>query len=116
MTVEVYGIKNCDTMKKAFKWLEDHSLEYVFHDYKKADVNEAVLKLALDQHGWEKVLNKRGTTWRKLSQDVQEKMNDKNALTVASENPSLIKRPLIRQGDTITLGFSEDSYMKIFKS
>lgn len=113
--IKIYGIKNCDTMKKALTWLEENNIEYSFHDYKKSGVDEAVLKSAIDQHGWENVINRRGTTWRALPDDVKESMNDQNAMRVAGENPSIIKRPLLVVGGANFLGFKPDQYAQIFK-
>ena len=79
-TATLYGIQNCDTMKKAFKWLDAQNIAYDFHDYKKIGIDEDVLKQALTQHGWENVINRRGTTWRKLPKDVQESMGADKAI------------------------------------
>ena len=111
---DIYGIKNCDTMKKAFKWLDEKGVNYTFHDYKKEGVDEDVLKAALDQHGWENVINRRGTTWRQLPKDIQDSMNDKKAVQVALDKPSIIKRPLLVNKGKITLDFKPEIYAKIF--
>jgi arsenate reductase len=113
--VAIYGIKNCDTMKKAFQWLDEHNVSYIFHDYKKAGADTAVLQAAIDQHGWDKVLNRKGTSWRALSDTVKNNMNDANAMKAAIDNPSLIRRPLLVQGKNIHLGFVADEYAKIFE-
>jgi len=116
---KIYGIKNCDTMKKAFKWLDENNVSYDFHDYKKVAPDEAVLKRAIKNHGWESVLNKRGTTWRQLPDDVKVNMDTTNAISVAIENPSIIKRPLLDKGPSkkneIYLGFSPAVYEEIFE-
>lgn len=112
--IKIYGIKNCDTMKKAFKWLEANDIAYDFHDYKKIGVDEGVLKKALDQHGWENVINRRGTTWRKLPKETQDSMDNASAVIIVHENPSIIKRPLMIHKNKIYLGFKEDMYSKIF--
>ena len=110
MTIKIYGIKNCDTMKKAFAWLEDHNVSYDFHDYKKKAPEEEVLKQAIAAHGWEKVINQRGTTWRKLDEAARAGMDEAGAIKVAMEQPSILKRPLlVVSGETI-LGFSNDLY------
>lgn len=108
--IKIYGIKNCDTMKKAFRWLDDHGISYDFHDYKKdgADIN--ILEKAIAAHGWETVINRRGTTWRQLPDDVKESMDAGKALEVANESLSIIKRPLLLIGDKIHIGFSDESY------
>tara|TARA_R110001592_G_scaffold27763_25_gene102940 strand:+ start:20376 stop:20792 length:417 start_codon:yes stop_codon:yes gene_type:complete len=109
-TLTIYGIKNCDTMKKAFKWLEAHNIAYEFHDYKKQGIDENALSQAIERYGWDSVINKRGTTWRKLPDNVKSTMDQQSALIHAAENPSLIKRPLLIQGQSILLGFDETVY------
>jgi arsenate reductase len=107
---DIYGIKNCDTMKKAFKWLDAHDVAYDFHDYKKDGADKEILRRAIEIHGWDSVINKRGTTWRKLSDEQKSSMDTDSAITAALENPSMIKRPLIVTGDDIFLGFDESVY------
>ncbi len=101
-------------MKKTFKWLDAQNIAYDFHDYKKSGIDEEVLKQAITQHGWENVINRRGTTWRKLPKETQDSMDDDQAIAIADENHSIIKRPLLKQGDDIFLGFKEDAYEGIF--
>lgn len=110
----VYGIKNCDTMKKALRWLETHNIGYRFHDYKKDGAPPDILLQAMAAHGWENVINRRGTSWRKLPEDVRENMDEGSALRAAQDNPSLIRRPLMRHQDAIYLGFTPETYNKIF--
>ena len=109
-TPKIYGIKNCDTMKKAFKWLEENDVAYEFVDYKKTGAEKNVLKNAIAAHGWENVINRRGTSWRKLPDDVKENMDEAGAITAATENPSLIKRPLLIIGEEVHLGFKDEQY------
>lgn len=111
--MRIFGIKNCDTMKKAFKWLEDHHITYDFHDYKKHGVDEDVLTMALARHGWQKVINQRGTSWRRLSDDVKQAVDHHNSIALCVQYPSLIKRPLLVQGDVVELGFSPQRYAEI---
>ena len=114
MGTKIYGIKNCDTMKKALNWLDDHGVEYEFHNYKKDGVDVDVLKLALEQHGWEVVINRNGTTWRALPDEVKETMNDNKAIGLAQDNPSVLKRPLLlRLGQTF-IGFNTKEYEELF--
>lgn len=113
---KVYGIKNCDTIKKALAWLDTREISYDFHDYKKEGVDETVLQRALEIHGWDTVINKRGTTWRKLADDVKAAMDDTAAIAVAMENPSIIKRPLLITENEIYLGFSDSAYQDIFEN
>lgn len=110
----IYGIKNCDTMKKAMRWLDEHQVDYQFHDYRKDGLSEAQLNAWIETLGWEALINKRGTTWRKLDEQTQQSMDDKLALTVLLEQPAMIKRPLLDQNNQITLGFKADQYEEIF--
>ena len=114
MSTTLYGIKNCDTMKKAFKWLEANNINYEFHDYKKSGLPEDLAKDWLASEGWEQIINKRGTTWRKLDDDVKNSMNDTQALAVMLDNPSIIKRPLMIKDGEMTLGFKDADYQTIF--
>ena len=114
MSTVIYGIKNCDTMKKAFAWLEASGHDFTFHDYKKHDLNEQVLRDALEQHGWENVINRRGTTWRQLPDTVKESMDADGAIDVAKDNPSIVKRPLLVHQGHIHLGFKDTAYAEIF--
>ncbi|MCF6292261.1 MAG: ArsC family reductase [Robiginitomaculum sp.] len=112
--IDIYGIKNCSTMKKAMDWLDEYSIEFAFHNYKTQAVDEAVIRLAISQHGWETVINRRGTTWRKLSDDQKGSMNSEAAVQIAIENPSIIKRPLLVYKQDVYLGFKADAYSSIF--
>jgi arsenate reductase len=113
---KLYGIKNCDTVKKARTWLKDHNVDYVFHNYKKDGVDKNILEKAIATHGWEAVINRRGTTWRQLPDKIKNMIDADNALDLALENSSVIKRPLILKGDEIILGFDPDKYDSIFKA
>ena len=106
----MYGISQCDTIKKAKTWLETHQIAYQFHDYKKQGLDPKLLDSWLARLGWEELLNRRGTTWRKLPDEVREQMDTESARRVMLENPSIIKRPLLVQGDQLLLGFSDASY------
>lgn len=116
MTYQVYGIKNCNTVKKALNWLDSHNIPYVFHDYKKEGVDKEKLNAWIAQTGWEALLNKRGTTWRKLDQAVQETIiNVEAAVPIMLENSSIIKRPLIEaEGKVKAMGFDENEYLTTF--
>jgi len=103
----IYGIKNCDTMKKAFQWLDKHKIDYDFHDYKKLGADKAVVERAFEVFGWEEALNRKGTSWRKLPEDVRENMTKAKAMKIALENPSILKRPLIIKDHDMILGFDE---------
>jgi len=113
--VDIYGIKNCDTMKKAFHWLDENNIEYTFHDYKKEGVDETQAKQWLEQLGWESIINKRGTTWRKLDDETKHAMNNELALSTILEQPSIIKRPLLIKNNEIILGFKPSDYQAIFQ-
>lgn len=115
MQLSVYGIKNCDTMKKTFAWLDANNIPYVFHDYKKGGADVDVLSQAIARHGWENVINRKGTSWRALPEEVRGSMDAAGALKAARENPSLIRRPLIVSGGEIYLGFNADDYSGFFK-
>ena len=112
--IKLYGIPNCDTMKKARKWLKDKGVDYQFHDYKKLGSPEKDLKKWVKQLGWEILLNKRGTTWRKLNDDIKENINQKSAIQIMIDNPSIIKRPVLDMDGIYNIGFSEDNYKKLF--
>ena len=115
MELTIFGIKNCDTMKKAMKWLDDNGVAYHFHDYKKEAVPEASLKQWLEALGWETVINKRGTTWRKLDDATKDTMDASKAVTVALENPSIIKRPILQNDKILTAGFNADEWQTLLK-
>lgn len=114
MKPTIYGIKNCDTMKKAFAWLEQHSIDYDFHDYKKLGADQAVVTQAFAEHGWQNVINQRGMTWRQLSDQIKNNMNETNAMAIALEKPSIIKRPLMLYQGKTHLGFSDSVYAEVF--
>jgi len=113
MTI-LYGIPNCDSIKKSRKWLKDHAIDYDFHDYKKQGVPEKELKKWIKLVGWECLLNKRGTTWRKLDDSVKDSVDKKSAIQIMLENPSIIKRPVLNYNKLIYVGFSENNYNDIF--
>ncbi len=112
--VTVYGIPNCDTMKKARKWLDGHGIEYEFHDYKKRGIDEGRLRAWVAELGWDALLNRRGMMWRKLPEEVRASMDEASAIRVMGETPSIIRRPLLDTGETREVGFSEDRYRELF--
>ena len=97
-------------MKKAFKWLEHKGLPFDFHDYKKDGVDAQMLRKAINHFGWDTVINKRGTTWRQLPDELKNNMDEAIALEAALSNPSLIKRPLIVQDENMLIAFDEEQY------
>lgn len=113
-SVTIYGIANCDTIKKAKTWLNNRDIEFQFHDYRKQGLDPALLKSWVEQLGWEVLINKRGTTWRQLPDDMKNNIDDKSAISIMLANPAIIKRPLLVKGNVRQLGFSEADYDKIF--
>ncbi|ACT07797.1 MULTISPECIES: ArsC family reductase [Dickeya] len=116
MAITLYGIKNCDTIKKARRWLEDHHIDYRFHDYRVDGLTAERLQSFIDNIGWQPLLNTRGTTWRKLEDAYRNTINSEAAAkAVMLEHPALIKRPLLVSDDGKTLlAFSDDSYRHFF--
>jgi arsenate reductase (glutaredoxin) len=108
--VIVYGIKNCDTVKKARAWLEQHQLDYQFHDYKTDGVQPELLAQFNRHFGWEALLNKRSTTWRQLTDAQKTELNAESALPLLLQHPTLIKRPILISGDIFLIGFNADEY------
>lgn len=109
----IYGIHNCDTVKKARKWLDAQNLDHQFVDFRKDGIDEIKIERWLDSLGADTLLNKRGTTWRKLSPEQQQFESDKALVTLLCEHPTLIKRPVLESGDKLLVGFSEAAYLEI---
>jgi arsenate reductase len=112
--VVVYGIKNCDTMKKARAWLDDHGVAYVFHDYKTEGVEQAKLHGWVKEAGWETLLNRAGTTFRKLPDEAKEGVTEKKAVALMLAQPSMIKRPVLEADGKLIVGFKPEIYGKAF--
>ncbi len=112
--VKIYGIPNCDTMKKARQWLTEHGIEYAFHDYKKSGVDEKLLRRWVKQAGWETLLNRRGMMWRKLDDAVKANIDEASAIRVMLETPSIIKRPVMEYGKVLQVGFKAEEYARVF--
>lgn len=109
--IHIYGIKNCNTVKKALDWLGDNKVEFTFHDFKKEPATQEQLEKWEQRTGWEALVNKRGTTWRKLSPEQQAEVKDANtANKVLLTNNSMIKRPVIELSNDVILGFDEEVY------
>jgi arsenate reductase len=100
-------------MKKALKWLNDHNIDYTFHDYKKLGIDKALLDAWLSQAPWEELVNRRGTTWRKLPDDIKNSIDQSSAIAAMCDNPSLIKRPVLDVDGSLTIGFSADNYQSL---
>ena len=111
-TVTIYGIKACDTMKKAFTWLEANNIPYQFHDYKKAGLDADTLQGWCSKVGYEPLLNTRGTTWRKLSDAERANIDQSKAQKLMLNNLSLIKRPVVVSGKTILVGFDPEKWQQ----
>lgn len=110
MSVTLYGIKNCDTVKKARKWLDTNSVPYTFHDFRVDGINKTMVNNFLKQINVEVLINKRGTTWRKLSEKEKDIKTKTQAVKLMLENPAIIKRPVLDANKKFSVGFSEESY------
>ena len=115
--ITMFGIKNCDTIKKARKWLEAEGVEFQFHDYKKDGLSMAMLDTWVKDLGWEALVNKRGTTWRKLPEEIKESIDQASAIQIMLDNTSIIKRPLlVDDANNKLLGFKADDYQNFINS
>lgn len=114
MTLTMFGISNCDTIKKARTWLEDNGVAYDFHDYKTAGIDRARLSAWADELGWDKVLNRAGTTFRKLPEAERENLDRDKAVALMLAQPSMIKRPVLDLGNRRLLGFKPADYEQAF--
>ena len=112
--VTIYGIKNCDTMKKARHYLDNNGVAYTFHDYRTDGVPETDLESWIAELGTDALINRRGTTWRKLPDTLKESLTDKSAVRLMCETPAVIKRPLLDLGDRRILGFKSSEYDSLF--
>lgn len=112
MTVTMYGIKNCDTIKKARAWLDAHAIAYDFHDYKTAGADPARLARWIGMHGWETVLNRAGTTFRKLPEADRQNLDADKATALMLAQPSMIKRPVLEYPGGVLVGFAPERYAR----
>src|SRR5258708_1692982 len=110
----LYRIKNCDTMKKARVWLDAHKVSYAFHDYKASGIDKATLESWARNVGWETLLNRAGTTFRKLSDADKDGLTEKKAVALMLAQPSMIKRPVLDRGGVLTVGFKPEVYEPAF--
>ena len=110
----IYGIKNCDTMKKARTWLEGHKVAYSFHDYKAAGIDKPTLGGWAKKVGWEILLNRAGTTFKKLPDADKEGLTEKKAIALMLAQPSMIKRPVLEAKGRLTVGFKPEAYKALF--
>ena len=114
-TPTIYGIKNCDTMKKARTWLDEHGVKYEFHDYKSVGIDRARLEAWTKKVGWEVLLNRAGTTFRKLSDSERADIDESKALKLMLAQPSMIKRPVLEKGGKVIVGFKPEIYEAAFE-
>jgi arsenate reductase len=114
MTVTIYGIKNCDTMKKARAWLDKAGIDYAFHDYKASGIDKAHLDRWSKDVGWETLLNRAGTTFRKLPDKDKDGLTAAKAIKLMIEQPSMIKRPVLETGKQLLVGFKPEDYKAAF--
>ena len=112
--ITIYGIRNCDSMKKAMRWLDERGVEYRFHDYRKDGLDVARLEAWEKELGWEVLLNRRGQLWRKLPQSQRDSIDRGSALKLMQDNPGIIKRPLLDLGKRRVIGFSPETYLQLF--
>ncbi|WP_454288501.1 ArsC family reductase [Rhizobium arsenicireducens] len=116
MATMIYGIKNCDTMKKARRWLDDHGVEYGFHDYKLSGIDRDHLDRWCADAGWQTVLNRAGTTFRQLPDEAKANLDQEKAITLMLAQPSMIKRPVLRADGTLLVGFKPEVYAATLKA
>ena len=112
--ITLYGIPNCNTVSKARKWLTENNIDYQFHNFKKDDLDQKTLDKWVDALGWEILFNKRGTTWRKLSDEMKADIDRDKAVSIMLDNTSIIKRPVLDVNGTFHVGFKDEQYPEIF--
>jgi arsenate reductase len=116
MRITIYGIRNCDTMKRARRWLEAHGVEHEFHDYKVAGIERARLERWCRELGWETLLNRAGTTFRKLPEADRQALDARKAVSLMLAQPSLIKRPVLDVDGRLRVGFKPESYADVLRA
>jgi arsenate reductase len=115
MPITIYGIKNCDTMKKAFTWLDGHGVAYTFHDYRAEGIDAKTVKSWIKILGWEKVLNKASTTFKELPDEDKADLDEAKAVALMVRNPTMIKRPMLVTDKSTMAGFKPDLYAAAFR-
>jgi arsenate reductase len=113
MAARLYGIKNCDTMKKAWTWLDSHGVAYDFHDYKKQGIDRTRLEDWVRQLGWEVLLNRAGTTFKKLPDADKQGIDEAKAIALMQAQPSMIKRPVLEKDGRLVVGFKPETYAEL---
>jgi arsenate reductase len=111
----VYGIKNCDTVKKACRWLNDNGIAYQFHDFRVDDLDRKTIDDWLKTVAWQDLLNRKSTTWRQLEPAQRDNLNAESAIELMLTSPTIIKRPVLVQTDSVVIGFSDESYSNQLK-
>jgi Spx/MgsR family transcriptional regulator len=114
--IKIYGIKNCDSVKRAMKWFDHHNIDYHFHDLRLDGLSEQELHLWMKELGWKTLINQRGTTWRDLPNNEKSGMDNEKACALILKNVTLIKRPLLDLGNNYHVGFKEDDYKNLFSA
>jgi len=112
--VTLYGIKNCDTVRKARRWLDDHRVEYRFHDLRTDGLSPDLIDHWMQGLEWEQLINRRGTTWRKLPEEQRDNLDTGTAREIMLANPTIIKRPVVDTGSGHHVGFSDDQFTRLF--
>ena len=113
--VTIFGIRNCDTVRKARRWLDGHAVEYSFHDVRSDGLSRTQLESWVETLGWENLLNRRGTSWRTLPETVRDSINRRVAIKLMLEQPAMIKRPVLDLGNSLHLGFNEETWTNLFQ-
>ncbi|CAM3748663.1 Regulatory protein MgsR [Vibrio aerogenes CECT 7868] len=116
MSIILYGIPNCDTIKKARKWLAAENIDYQFHDYRKDGISASLVESFCSELEWNNVLNKRGTTYRQLEQTQKDNLTEETAVDLLVQYPAMIKRPILSVDNHLYLGFSPEKYSTIFST
>lgn len=114
MTLTVYGIASCESCRKARNWLEEHDIEYRFHDLRRDGLEVQMLERWAGQLGWDKLLNRQSLTWRRIPDADRENIGHDRALAAMLEHPTLVKRPVLERGSFVAVGFSDDDYQRVF--
>jgi Spx/MgsR family transcriptional regulator len=112
--IKLFGIPNCDTIKKTKKWLEQNNIDYTFHDYRKDGISTEMVSDFCQQLDWQQVLNKRGTTYRQLDDATKESLRAESVIALLVEHPAMIKRPILQKDNELYLGFKAEQYQSIF--
>ena len=113
--IKLYGIQQCDTVKKARKWLDQQGIAYQFHDFRTDGLTVSMLEEFVEQASWETLLNQRSTSWRQLSGEQKSELSQSKAVSLMLETPTLIKRPVLQSDNGLMVGFSAENYEKLLR-